>query len=230
MAAVNAAKDSAETDAPFDVRERRMSPRVTTLMRAAKLVGLTGEYPCIIKDVSETGVRLKLFHTLPESRLALELAPGIHHFLECVWQRDGEAGFRAAVPIDIDDFLSILGRKEDSQVWFKVRIPGSACTSTAKRPMAFEALARQGADIETAAHFAIGELVMLGSEGLPTLNGRVASLRPGGYRVLFTDAFRLDELAALIWRLPRWETRPCEPPVEYDAPDASDTITPIKAA
>lgn len=204
MSAANAVKNQAGPQGPFDVSERRMSPRVTTLMRAAKLIGLTGEYPCVVRDVSESGLRLKLFHPLPEPRLALELAPGIHYFVERVWENAHEAGFISAAAIDMDEFLATIGRKE-GPVWHKVEISGAVTTRTTRVPANICALSQQGADIETAIHLPLDELVVLSADRLAPIHARVTNRLPTGYRTQFADPYRLDALARLIWSLPRWE-------------------------
>ncbi|MGE0284318.1 MAG: PilZ domain-containing protein, partial [Rhizobiaceae bacterium] len=85
----------------------RGAQRFTLLIRTAKLVCESGEFLCVIRDVSETGLRLKLFHHLPQDRhLALELANGEVYFVEKVWERDGHAGFRFAAPIDVQGFIA----------------------------------------------------------------------------------------------------------------------------
>ena len=50
--------------------DMRGAQRFTLLIRTAKLVSETGEFLCIIRDVSATGLRLRLFHDLPRGRLA----------------------------------------------------------------------------------------------------------------------------------------------------------------
>src|SRR5690606_20786923 len=58
-----------------DFMDMREAPRFALLIRSAKLICDSGEYLCIIRDVSETGVRLRLFHPLPPDQLlTLELA------------------------------------------------------------------------------------------------------------------------------------------------------------
>jgi hypothetical protein len=207
MSAANAIKNQAEPQEPFDVRERRMSPRVTTLMRAAKLIGLSGEYPCVVRDVSETGLRVKLFHPLPEGRVALELAPGVHYFVERVWETNNEAGFLSAAAIDVDEFLGVIGRN-DGPAWFKVWISGAVRSRNSSARVTVRALSQQGADIETGTHFALDEVVVLEADGLPRLDARIAARNLSGYRLILADAFRLDELAKAIWALPRWEADP----------------------
>jgi len=57
--------------------ERRTAPRFTMLIRGAKLCWKNREYLCIIKDVSETGVSLRVFHEMPAiEAVELELGNG----------------------------------------------------------------------------------------------------------------------------------------------------------
>lgn len=204
MSVANAVSDIAALQATVDVREECMSPPVTTLMRAAKLVGLTGEYPCVVRDVSEAGVRVRLFHPLPEQRLALELSPGVHYFMEKTREGDGEASLASATPIDMERFLE-AARERRHPVWHRVRMPGSLRSRIVNAPVHVSALAQQGAVIETGLHMALEEVVLLGVPGLPAVNARIAERYAAGYRLLFESAFRLDQLAQLIWAMPRWE-------------------------
>src|SRR5690606_6832932 len=69
--------------------EQRRAPRFTLLIRSAKLTSPYGEFLCIVRDVSETGVSVRLFHPLPaDVPLTLELPNGDRHPLERVWEDD----------------------------------------------------------------------------------------------------------------------------------------------
>lgn len=75
--------------------EARVAPRVSLLLRAAKLVSPSGEFLCILRDVSASGFKARLFHRLPTERpLKLELGNGQAFMVEPVWERDSHAGFR----------------------------------------------------------------------------------------------------------------------------------------
>lgn len=75
--------------------ESRTGPRVSLLMRAAKLISPSGEFLCILRDVSAKGLKARLFHRLPEERpLRVELGNGQRINVEPVWEQDGHAGFR----------------------------------------------------------------------------------------------------------------------------------------
>ncbi|PKB14169.1 PilZ domain-containing protein [Novosphingobium kunmingense] len=75
--------------------ESRTGPRVSLLLRAAKLVSPTAEFLCILRDVSTRGLKARLFHRLPDERpLKLELGNGQRFSVEPVWEKDSHAGFR----------------------------------------------------------------------------------------------------------------------------------------
>src|SRR5688500_14235974 len=89
--------------AGHDPAEDRAAPRFTLLIRAAKLIAPPGEFICVIRDVSETGISLRGFHVLPaEEPLALELQTGEQLALEPVWARGLEAGFRFRGPVAVE--------------------------------------------------------------------------------------------------------------------------------
>ena len=75
--------------------EQRGAPRYTSLIRAAKLVCGQGEFVCVIRDVSATGVSLRTFHRLPtDEAIALELQNGESYELELVRSEGFEASYR----------------------------------------------------------------------------------------------------------------------------------------
>ena len=47
-------------------REQRTAPRFTLLIRTAKLLSSSGEYLCVIRDVSSEGIKVRTFHQLPD--------------------------------------------------------------------------------------------------------------------------------------------------------------------
>ncbi|MFN9375472.1 MAG: PilZ domain-containing protein, partial [Novosphingobium sp.] len=76
-------------------QELRAAPCISLMLRAAKLVRPAGEFLCILRDVSATGLKARLFHALPQDGpLALELGTGERHPIEPVWERDRHVGFR----------------------------------------------------------------------------------------------------------------------------------------
>ena len=57
--------------------EQRVARRYTPLMRTAKITGVSGEFLCVVSDISATGVSVRLFHPLPrDTALKLEMPNG----------------------------------------------------------------------------------------------------------------------------------------------------------
>src|SRR6218665_388546 len=82
--------------------DQRAAPRFTLLIRSAKIISSSGEFLCIVRDVSSSGVRLRLFHPLPPGPdVTLELASGEQFEVTSVWENDDHAGFRFVEEIDV---------------------------------------------------------------------------------------------------------------------------------
>ena len=80
---------------PLYGEDLRDAPRHAMVIRAAKLSALGVEFVCLLRDVSETGVSISLFHPVPLTQfMVLELQNGDTHDVELVWSDGGRAGFR----------------------------------------------------------------------------------------------------------------------------------------
>ncbi|MFW5868436.1 MAG: PilZ domain-containing protein [Armatimonadota bacterium] len=103
---------SAPDPAPADpAADMRAAPRFTLLIRAAKLVCAKGEFVCVIRDVSETGVSVRLFHRLPSGGpYELHMPGGVAYEMRAVWQRDNEAGFEFTRPVEVSRLISEAGQ------------------------------------------------------------------------------------------------------------------------
>jgi hypothetical protein len=183
--------------------DSRAAPRFTLMLRTAKLVGKTGEFLCIIRDISATGVRLRLFQDLAmEQELALELSNGDRHFVEIIWARDGEAGFRFATPIDVAGFITEASPYPRRQIRLSFNLPAILTAGDDSGPVMIHDISQQGAGIESDRILAIDQLVRLEGQGLPGLHApglyaKVRWRRHPDYGLVFEQTFRLDELARL---------------------------------
>ncbi len=84
----------------------REAPRFSLVMRSAKLLCETGEYICVVRDISATGTKIRVFHQMPpDTHLYLELANGHRYAMERVWQEGDHAGFRFSAPIAVAEFV-----------------------------------------------------------------------------------------------------------------------------
>jgi hypothetical protein len=179
--------------------DMRGAQRFTLLIRTAKLVCESGEYLCIIRDVSETGVRLKLFHALPaDRRMALELANGEVYFIETVWERDGHAGFRFSAPIDVHGFIAEVSPYPRRQLRLRVDCPAVVSADGEAAEARVTDLSQNGARIACARHLAVGQRVKLEAAGFPPVIARVAWRSSPEYGLAFEEVFTLEALAGLI--------------------------------
>lgn len=189
--------------------DQRAAQRFTLLLLTAKLIAPAGEFLCILRDVSATGLKARLFHDLPESPdWQLELGSGARHALEPVWQADGHAGFRfRAAPIDPFRLMDQdAGPFPKRHIRLRMELPVLLHAEGAARPGRLRDLSQLGARIEVEQPLALRQLVRIEAPGLPVRHARVRWRRGPGHGLVFHEAFRLDELAVVaaclqeLWR------------------------------
>lgn len=188
--------------------EQRASPRFALLLRAAKLIGAHGEYLCIVRDVSETGVKLRLFHSLAdERRLALESAAGDRLGVEKVWENGGEAGFRFDEPIDVQRFIAEAGPYPKRPIRVCVGHQAQLTIAGETSPAKVRDLSRQGAGIETDHYLAIGQHLRIASGLMPEFEATVCWRQHPSYGIVFRQLMSLEELAVRAFRMQKTRDR-----------------------
>jgi hypothetical protein len=181
---------------------QRGAQRFSLLIRTAKLVYPFGEFLCIVRDVSATGVRLRVFHPLPQHKQAeIELANGDRHPLEWVWEEDGHAGFRFPGEIDVHSFINEENHWSRRPIRLKLTLPAVLTAEGGARVAWVLDLSQQGARIEYGQHLAVKQKVKLEAEGLPPLIANVAWRTSPHYGLVFQQTFTFEELAKLADRL-----------------------------
>ncbi|MBW8783622.1 MAG: PilZ domain-containing protein [Novosphingobium sp.] len=201
--------DSPQPDAPEDAAlaqsgflEQRSGPRLSLLLRAAKLIAETGEYLCIIRDISLKGVRLRLFHDVPaDGELQLELVNGQRFAIEPKWRDETHAGFTFREPIDVDSFILEPSPFPKRQLRLRMQRQAVLVAGPASGAAMLLDISQSGARIAARLPLALEQRVRLEVEDLPLLYGKVRWRDNGYYGVVFTNTFRLDELAGLAFAL-----------------------------
>lgn len=197
-------------DPDAEAIRHRTAERFTLMLRVAKLVSSHGEYPCVIRDVSATGVRLRLFHALPAERhLALFLGNGDCYFIETVWDHaqgsanglSGEAGFRFSAPIDVRAFMTESSKHPKRQVRLGITLPATLSIREFSAPVMIRDISQQGARIDSDRPLALDQHVRLKAHGLPEIFASVRWKAEASHGLVFQQSFRLDELAQLAWRV-----------------------------
>lgn len=194
---------SADSQPPqINVEELRDAPRFSLIIRSAKLVCESGEYLCIVRDISATGARLRLFHEPPPERhVFLELANGDRHVMERVWAADGHAGFRIAQPIDVNAFLVEPSPYPKRPIRLRLQRPGTLSAGGIRHAVTLNDLSQKGARITVACHLAVSQQVTLDIPGLGAIPAKVRWRGTGAYGLVLERTFRLDELASFAFDL-----------------------------
>lgn len=176
--------------------EDRAAPRFTVLIRAAKLIVPEGEFVCVIRDVSETGISLRGFHAFPVSdELALELQTGERHRLEPVWNRGFEAGYRFCDTVDIARVVAEAGRFPKRQLRLNITLAVELGFLGRRARGEVVNISQQGARIACDELLAIAQPLRIVSEQLPEVRARVRWRNGRDYGVAFDDTFSLNQLA-----------------------------------
>jgi hypothetical protein len=183
-----------------DGDEQRAAPRFTLLIRAAKLVCEVGEFVCVIRDVSETGVSMRLFHALPVAEsFDLHMPAGGIYPITQVWHRGQEAGFRFAEPLDVGLLINEASAYPKRGLRLKLAFPVTLATLTQRCCGVVHNFSQQGALVETEGLFAIDQTLRIeASEIAPELKvirAKVRWRRGTRYGVVFDDTFTLGDFA-----------------------------------
>lgn len=211
--------DSKGGGVPPESDGKRGAQRFSLLIRTAKLVYPFGEYLCIVRDVSATGVRLRIFHPLPDHKHAeIELANGDRHPLTWVWEDDGHAGFQFPSEIDVHSFINEESNWSRRPIRLKLTLPAVLTADAGARVAWVLDLSQQGARIECAQHLAVKEKVKLEAEGVPPLIANVAWRSSPHYGLAFQQTFTFEALAKLVAKLQ------AEAPSDEASPDVRKGI------
>lgn len=190
-------------DAPVGAEMRR-APRFTLMLRVAKLVIDGREQFCVIRDVSTTGLKVKLFGPLPQhAELALELANGDRHRAECVWTASDHAGLKFHEPIQLDQLLDeARGAGQRKHVRLRIALEGLLHSGGEVVPVAFHDISQQGAGIDSEKWLLINELIKIETAVLPPLYAKVRWRDHPRYGLIFEQTFQLEDLARRCTGLP----------------------------
>lgn len=198
-------QDSIVPDAsvdPANAPDLRGAGRIALLIRSAKLIGSDSEFLCVVRDASESGVSVRLFHPLPANGpLTLEMPNGDRHALERVWEEDGRAGFRFAAATDISRIIEGPSRFGRRGVRVRIDVPCELNLAGRRVPAMIRNLSQQGAQIATGERLSLVQRVKIVAAGLPEIAAKVRWRREDSYGLSFEDTFQFAELAVLAYEL-----------------------------
>lgn len=183
-----------------DGAEQRTAPRFILLIRAAKLVCEVGEFVCVIRDVSDTGISVRLFHALPAAeQLALHMPAGGVYPMTAVWQREPEAGFCFTEPVDVGSLINEASAYPKRGLRLALEFPVTLTTLTQRSSAVVRNFSQQGALIESDALLAIDQNLRIEAgevaRELSGIRAKVRWRRGTRYGVVFDDTFTLGDFA-----------------------------------
>ncbi len=183
--------------------EQREATRYTLLIRAAKLVCDSGEFLCVIRDASETGISVRTFHRLPSAtRMVVELQNGDRHELDLVWQKEDRAGFQFIHQADISRIITSPSRFTKRAIRLNLTAAAVIKTSDGRcEEVEIVDLSQQGAKIACECRFALDERVKISAKGLPETNAKVRWRKDGGCGLIFEDTYQFGDFARIAARL-----------------------------
>ena len=185
--------------------ELRAEQRFTLLLRVGKLVCGQGEFLCVVRDVSDNGLKVRLFHPLDlDEHCEIELGSGDRYALERVWQRDGHAGFRfAGGPVDVHQLIEEAGPFPKRHIRLRIDPPVPLLLTIDGLTLAGRLcdISQHGAAVALDQRLALGAQVRIDALELPALHARVRWRRGGLHGLVFQEGFRLDALAELAARI-----------------------------
>ncbi|MFC3173930.1 PilZ domain-containing protein [Novosphingobium bradum] len=184
-------------------QERRATPRVTVMIRPAKLIADDREFLCVVRDLSDSGLKLRLFHALPDhERLTIEFESGERHAIRMIWQADELVGCGFVDDVDLPRLIAAHeGPYPRRQPRLQIALDAVLCTGGLRTPITLRDLSQRGAAIDCPGWLMIDELVRIECEVLPTIHAKIRWRRPPRYGVVFEQTFRLEELALACARI-----------------------------
>ena len=181
-----------------DSAEQRGAKRYTSLIRAAKLVSGQGEFVCVIKDVSASGISLRTFHGLPtDPELAIELQNGESYEIELVRKSGNEGSYQFKDSVEVARLIHETWDFPKRQLRLNIFIPVTASTLTKSAEGVTVNLSQQGARLECDEVFAIDQPVRIKSDAFPETRATVRWRHDSNYGLVFDNTLSLREFAVL---------------------------------
>ena len=186
---------------------RAGASRQRLLMRVAKLICKSGEYPCVMLDVSETGTKLRLFQARPpEPFMMIELSNGAIYPVERRWTKDGTAGFRFTNPVDVADFINDASPHQRRPVRLRTRHAVEFIAGGERGHAMMINLSARGACIEAGRQLPVGSMVKVEIDGRSERYAHVCWRKDYRHGLAFQEDMALADLARLALDLQPFQT------------------------
>lgn len=148
--------------------------RASAMLRSAKVVCQAGEYVCLVRDVSDEGVLLSYLHEAPpEPRIILVLGNGQTHPIQRIWAAEGQASYRFASAVSVEEFLHENAPFQVRPVRLTIAASSRLIDGSESHGARLRDLSTHGACFECAAIIEPQRLVSFQIEGLPPQLGQI---------------------------------------------------------
>lgn len=183
-----------------DPAESRVAPRHALLILAAKLVVNNAEYLCLLRDASDTGISLQMFHEIPDgTEMILELQSEEHHRVEPVWREGRRMGMRFSQPIDVQRLIEMPAPFERRPIRVRTCVTAAIGTPLGDNAMCtILDLSQHGAKVACGHSFALDQRVRLVASGMPTVSAKIRWRKDEMLGLAFETTFPLSELANIV--------------------------------
>ncbi|MEL1251946.1 PilZ domain-containing protein [Aurantiacibacter gilvus] len=184
--------------------EQRVAPRFTLLIRAAKLITPAGEFLCVIRDASESGISVRIFHALPKDKdMTIELQNGDRYWVERVWEEQDRAGFRFIQDVDIKRIVESPSRFAKRSIRLNLEAPAEISCLAGTARVTIHNISQQGASISSPMRLSLDQRVKISARGLRETGAIVRWRNGGDFGLAFEDTYQFGELARIVRLLQR---------------------------
>ena len=179
--------------------EMRAAPRVGLLIRPAKLISPDHQFLCVIRDLSETGLSVCVFHALPDcGQYTIEFQNGDRISAEVMWEDGDRMGLRFLELADLDRLILSPSRFAKRAIRIELDCPAIAAMPARDVPVRICDISGQGAKIACEEHLMLASSVVLRAAHLPPTRAKVRWRRDGAYGLVFEDTLQMSELARIV--------------------------------
>ncbi len=179
--------------------QARAAPRFQLMLRQARLIGDSGEYLGLLRDISATGARVQFFHPVPaRRRIALEIRQDLVVNMERRWESESTGGYQFDAPIDVESAVMTAGPHPKRSPRLGLERPLVVSAAGNDVPARLFNISQEGACIECEFGLARFQLVKLTIDGLGQRHAKVRWRRGPRYGLVLEDRFDLREFACLV--------------------------------
>jgi hypothetical protein len=188
---------------------RREGERQRLMMRVAKLRCRSGEYACILQDVSEMGARLRVLHAHPpDSHMFLELGDETLYAIERRWTDGDQAGFLFSSKVEINEFMRESKAPKRRPVRLRIQHSAQVISGGERGHAMLVNLSAQGACIEAGRRLSVGTPVRIEIAGKASRFAHVCWRKDYRHGLAFQEAIPFQQFAELALELQPYDAEP----------------------